>query len=310
MIKERYISTPINNKNIPFCSFIVAVYNREQYVSQTIQSLLAQSFPDFEIIIVNDGSTDCSDSIISKIHDSRIKYHSIDHHGCWFAKNYGIQHVKGEFCCFIDSDDFISPDFLQNAMLQVLANPDHEYYYPTALNIVKENGEKTDSIWRYVDYPALERDKLVRLFWERQIGGIPHVASLIRRNVFDKCGLYNDSFFNLSDTHYIVTHALDIDFCFSPSIQHYYNRQHNGQTNAHMNHRHHTYSEILDTIIEKYPTQYFLGVEMDKESGEFYDICIEKFITLSQSTEFGQCYAEKAAKYLRIRRGGLSARPN
>jgi len=305
MTLERYISTGTESarQGSPYCSFIVAVYNRQQYVAQTIQSILAQTITDFELIIIDDGSTDRSHHIICDFKDSRIKYHSIDHHGCWYAKNYGIQHAKGEFVCFIDSDDFISADFLQKAVSTVADFPAHEYYYPTALRIVKENGEKTDHIWRYIDYSPTDRQALVRLFWERQIGGIPHVASLIRRDVFYRLGLYNDTFFNLSDSHFIVANALDIDFCFAPTVKYYYNRQHSTQTNAHMNQRHRTYSEILDLIIEKYPTTFFLGVDIDKHSAEFYDICMQKFLSLSKTTEYGQWYASKAAKYLRKRRG-------
>jgi len=286
-----------------FCSFIVAVYNRERYVAQTIRSILSQTIDDYELVVVNDGSTDASQQVIERFSSDKIRLYNIDHKGCWFTKNYGIQKARGQFCCFIDSDDFISPDFLQNALTGITMYPNFDYYYPTALYIVKENGEQTDSIWRYLDYPPDGRWRLVDLFWQRQIGGIPHAAAMISRDVFDKYGLYNDTFYNLADTEYIVNHALEIRFKMLPDLKHYYNRQHNQQTNANLNERHRTYSEILDTITHKYPTEYYLGCKMDKGSPAFYQMCVEKFMQLAQATEFGGWYAEKATKYLRKSRG-------
>jgi len=286
-----------------FCSFIVAVYNRERYVAQAIRSVLSQTINDYELILVNDGSTDRTLQVIQQFPSDKIHYYTIDHKGCWFAKNYGIQRATGQFCCFIDSDDFISPDFLQNALAGITANPNFDYYYPTALYIVKEDGEPTDSIWRYLDYPPEERHKLIDLFWQRQIGGIPHAAAFIRREVFAKYGLYNDTFFNLADTEYIINHALDLSFKLLPDLKHYYNRQHSLQTNANLNERHRTYSQILDTIIQKYPTQLFLHCDIDKSSPAFYHTCVQKFMDLAQKTEHGNWYAEKAAKYLRKTRG-------
>jgi len=291
-------SSPFPSRERGFCSFIVAVYNRERYVSQTIRSILSQTVNDFELVVVNDGSTDGSQQVVERFSIDKLKLFNIDHKGCWFAKNYGILQAKGQFCCFIDSDDYISPDFLEKAIAGITAEPDYEYYYPTALYIVKENGERTDSIWRYLDYPLDERWRLIDLFWQRQIGGIPHAAAFIRREVFDRCGLYNDTFFNLADTEYVINHALEIRFKMLPDLKHYYNRQHSQQTNANMNERHRTYSEILDGIIEKYPPQYYLGCET-----KGYEACVEKFISMSRATEYGGWYAEKAAKYLRKSRG-------
>ena len=286
-------------KNKIFCSFIVATYNREEYLARCVDSILAQTYVDFELIIVNDGSTDESESIIQRYKDDRIKYFLLDHKGCWSAKNYGIKRTTGEFLCFIDSDDFISNDFLSIGAYAVKQNPLFDYYYPTALNIVKEDGASTKDIWRYISYSLSEREKLVKLFWDRQIGGIPHVASLIKRDVFDRCGLYNDTFFNLSDTDYIVRNALNIRFLLVPELGKYFNRQHPKQTNTNIAERMRTYSEILDHIIHNYDTNIFLDKNLEKESIEFNQICVEKFMQLANKTEHKEHYLLKAETYLR-----------
>jgi len=248
---------------------------------------------------VNDGSTDKSEKIIKSFKDSRIRFFSIKHRGCWPTKNYGIKQAKGHFLCFIDSDDFISSDFLQNAYYSIMKNPDFDYYYPTALSIVTENGTPTNHIWRYIDYPADQRQRLIKLFWDKCVGGIPHAASMINRDVFKRIGMYNDTYYNLSDTAYIVSHAMEISFHFTPGLITYYNRQHPAQTNANMNERMRTYSEILDEIIEKYPITYYLETNNDKTSPEFYKNCVSKFMELADKTEFNVYFIQKAEKYLK-----------
>ena len=282
----------------PFCSFIIAVYNREKYVADAINSILKQTYPDFELIIVNDGSTDRSDEIIKSFTDPRVRYFNIKHKGCWSTKNYAIKKTKGHFLCFIDSDDYISPDFLQNAYYSIMKAPDYDYYYPTALSIVLENGEDTNHIWRYVEYPLEQRQNLIKLFWEKCVGGIPHAAAFISCEVFKKFGYYNDTFFNLSDTAYVISHAMEIRFHFTPGLITYYNRQHPAQTNANMNERMRTFSEILDEIIKKYPTEYFLDTQVDKDSPEFCKICVGKFMELANTTQYNMYYIQKAEKYL------------
>jgi len=281
----------------------VAVYNREKYIKQCIDSILSQTHTNFELIIVDDGSTDNSDSIIREITDQRIKYFKNEHKGCWPTMNYGIQKASGQFLCFIGSDDYISSDLLENAVCAIKNNPEYDYYYPTALNIVHEDGRPTDSIWRYLSYPLAERHNLIKLFWECQIGGIPHAASLIRKEVFLKQGLYNDTFFNLSDTAYVISHALDIKFFMVQELKTYYNRQHKNQTNANQSERMRTFSEILDEIIQKYPTELYLGKSIDKNSAEFYKICVDKFMSLAEKTPCNEHYLKKAEKYMRILRG-------
>ena len=289
-------------KTNTYCSFIIAVYNREKYIEQCLQSILSQTYPDFEIIVADDGSTDNSASIINNITDSRVKYFLKEHSGCWPTMNYGIKKASGDFLCFIGSDDFISSDFLSNSILPIKQNPDYDYYYPTELKICNEDGSSTNSIWRYIDYPLSERENLIKLFWDRQIGGIPQAAALIRKEIYQKYGLYNDSFFNLSDTAYVVSNALKIRFKLIPELRSYYNRQHQFQTNKNESEKMRTFSEILDDIIIKNPTEFFLDANINKNTPEFYEICIEKFMSLADKANHKEHYLKKAEKYIRLLR--------
>lgn len=96
-------------------SAIVPVYNTENLVGRCIDSVLAQSFSDWELILVDDGSTDSSLRILRnyEIKDSRIKVIHQDNSGPGIARNTGIKNASGDYIVFIDSDDVIKPDYFE-----------------------------------------------------------------------------------------------------------------------------------------------------------------------------------------------------
>ena len=88
-------------------SVIVPIYNSGKYLKRCIDSLLSQTLDDMEFILINDGSTDDSDSIIKSYDDKRIKYYKRKNHGIGATRNFGIDKACGEFIGFIDSDDYV-----------------------------------------------------------------------------------------------------------------------------------------------------------------------------------------------------------
>ena len=99
-------------KNMPAVSVIVPVYNVEKYLSRCIDSILAQTFTDFELILVDDGSTDKSGGICDdyKSQDNRIVVIHQNNQGQAVARNRAIDLSRGEYIAFIDSDDYVHPD--------------------------------------------------------------------------------------------------------------------------------------------------------------------------------------------------------
>ncbi len=97
-------------------SFIVPVYNMEQYVIKCLDSIVNQTRKDFEIIVINDGSKDDSERIIgeyAKKHSQHITVISQENHGIGYTRNKGIELARGKYITFIDSDDAIEPDFCE-----------------------------------------------------------------------------------------------------------------------------------------------------------------------------------------------------
>lgn len=105
-------------------SIIIPVYNVEKYVKKCIDSVLEQSFKDFEVILVNDGSTDSSAIICNKYRDKddRISVINKKNGGLSSARNIGIEKSRGKYITFIDSDDFISKDYIKRLYYNIINN--------------------------------------------------------------------------------------------------------------------------------------------------------------------------------------------
>ncbi|CAD0226082.1 glycosyltransferase [Planktothrix agardhii 1806] len=98
---------------MPVISVIIPVYNGEKTIRETVISVLNQTFSDFELIIINDGSTDSTLDVVSTIYDSRLKVFSYPNGNLSASRNRGISHANGEYIAFIDADDLWTPDKLE-----------------------------------------------------------------------------------------------------------------------------------------------------------------------------------------------------
>lgn len=101
---------------MPFVSVIVPVYNVEKHIQRCIESLLKQTYKNFEILLVNDGSTDNSGNICDeyKARNKQIRVFHIKNSGVSNARNFGIENAAGEYLQFVDSDDFVEETYIEN----------------------------------------------------------------------------------------------------------------------------------------------------------------------------------------------------
>lgn len=109
---------------MPKVSVVIPVYNVETYVKESVQSILKQSFKDIEIIIINDGSTDLSLTIIEELakYDNRIQIISTLNNGLSVARNLGMYCAKGEYVYFFDSDDLLEENMLELCYQKCISN--------------------------------------------------------------------------------------------------------------------------------------------------------------------------------------------
>ena len=131
-------------------SIIMPVYNRERYIGQSIRSVLDQSHTNWELIIVNDGSTDATKEETRDFADPRIRYFEQANRGVSSARNLGLSRMEGDFFCFLDSDDVFTRDSL-TSRLNVFRDgpPDLDFVDGR----VEERDERLDQVLR-VYHPA------------------------------------------------------------------------------------------------------------------------------------------------------------
>ena len=147
---------------IPKISIIVPVYNAEKTINRCIDSIINQTFTDWELLLIDDGSKDNSVSICNDyaIKESRIKVFHQENGGVSSARNLGLDNAKGEWITFVDSDDWVNKDIYSKLYLEtVVSNADivlcDYYMYYNKSNIILCNtistiGEKIDIIKKYI----------------------------------------------------------------------------------------------------------------------------------------------------------------
>lgn len=121
-------------------SFIIAAYNCEKYISKCIQSILRQDYQAFEIIVINDGSTDTTRIILEDYtkQDARIKLFNVYNGGPSRARNIGLDNASGEWVIFVDADDWIEHDMLSKLDITDNSSPDIIFW---GFNRCYENGQ-------------------------------------------------------------------------------------------------------------------------------------------------------------------------
>ena len=125
---------------MPFFSVIIPLFNKAEYVERTLNSVLLQSFDDFEVIIVNDGSTDNSLKIAESFTDDRIVIYSKDNKVVSTARNYGVTKATSNYIAFLDADDIWKPNHLNALHNLIVDMPSCALY---CMGYIKQKSEKS-----------------------------------------------------------------------------------------------------------------------------------------------------------------------
>jgi glycosyltransferase involved in cell wall biosynthesis len=199
---------------MPKVSVIIPTYNREKYVVKAIDSVLSQRFEDYEIIVVDDGSTDNTKEIANK-YKNRIKYIYQDNSGVSAARNTGIKLAKGEWLAFLDSDDEWMPDYLLTQIETTDQNPGICMQKTDCL-ITKLNGETQSyfmmngvlSEFKGKDYLLLEEPfSFIVKQAAMYIGSV-----IVHREAITKAGLFDEDLMLSEDLDLMARVALQGPF--------------------------------------------------------------------------------------------------
>lgn len=176
---------------MPKISVIMSVYNCEKYLKYAVDSILNQTYKDFEFIIINDGSTDKSREILESYKDDRIKLFNNKNKGLTKSLNEAIGYSKGEYIARIDADDIALPERFEKQVKFLDSNPEI-VMCGTWADFINEDGE----ILREFRRPVTDRDIKREIVFHNPF---IHPSVMMRKSVFDKIGLYDESFRHAQD---------------------------------------------------------------------------------------------------------------
>lgn len=175
----------------PEITVVVPLYNKRREVGRCIQSVLAQSFPSFELVVVDDGSTDGGANVVRSIQDPRIRLIEQPNGGLASARNRGVVEGKAELIAFLDADDQWCPDFLVSIIAMAKLCPEAGVYF-TAFWIHRGGG------WaRKVVIPRryLRQDKpLLKDYFATPDGNVLPSASAVWKRSVTRAGMFRNMF--------------------------------------------------------------------------------------------------------------------
>lgn len=175
-------------------SIVIPAYNASEYLAETIESVLSQTFTDFELLIINDGSTDNTAEIVNiySEKDNRIKLFSQQNQGVSFARNTGIKIAKGEYIAFLDSDDKWLPNKLAVHMEHFHKTPNLGISFGR-VEFITFDGKSTN----YFSKSRLFNIAPEHLYYENLI--ITPSNAVIRRTIFDSIGGFDSNLCGTED---------------------------------------------------------------------------------------------------------------
>lgn len=205
-------------------TILVAVYNAEAFLPQCLASLLSQTLADVQVVCIDDGSTDGSLAVLRDHarRDNRVEVIHLDQNqGQAHARNVGLSTARGDLTCFVDADDWLSPDALQLAVAEIDSHPDAD---SVLFDVRYEYADGHSDPYPMQPFERLTGEEAFRRSLDWSIHGVYLVrTSLHRQYPYDEsCRAYSDD--NTSRLHFLASRSVR---CCG-GIYHY--RQHSGST--------------------------------------------------------------------------------
>ncbi len=178
---------------LPTFSIIMPLYNHAAYVEQAVRSVLAQTFGDWELVVVNDGSTDGGDKIVRTLAqgEPRIRLYHQANAGCSAARNAAVAASTGRWLTYLDSDDAWTPNALADFTAYIAAHPAAQFIYGSRHRL-NDDGTITELAPEYQDRPTAAADLFQRMY-------ISHLCVCYRRELLERVGGYDRRLTNAED---------------------------------------------------------------------------------------------------------------
>ena len=193
-------------------SVVVPAYNSQSTIIETINSVLEQTFTDFELIVINDGSTDRTLELLETVQDKRLKVYSYPNGGLPAARNRGIIRATGEFISFIDADDLWTPDKLELQLQALQKNPQAGVAYSWTI-CMGNNGKSF--------HPGVSESFQGNVYPNLLVGNFIGSGSnvLIRQQAIESVGYFDESLKSCEDWDYWLRLSPKWEFAVVPKPQ-------------------------------------------------------------------------------------------
>lgn len=206
-----------------YFSIIMPNYNKANYIATSINSVLNQTYPFFELIIVDDGSTDDSLSVLESFSDKRIKLIRINNSGAAAARNTGIESANYGLIAFIDSDDIWLPHFLGKMVSLIKRFPEAGAYSCAFLRETFDG----DNPKKYKGVNCSDsQDYIIENYFESVLDvteAMTASTTVVKKCVFDQCGMFPVGVKNWEDFDMWIRIALYFEVCYTTCICAVYN---------------------------------------------------------------------------------------
>jgi len=208
---------------MPLVSVIIPAFNAERTILSTVHSIQQQTISDFELVVINDGSTDKTLEFLDSIDDSRLKVFSYPNGGLPTARNRGISKATGEFITFIDADDQWTPDKLASQLAALEQHPEAGVAYSWTTYI-----DENDQFLHTGDPLVYEGNVYPKLLIRNFISNGSNM--LIRRQLVEEVGEFDPTLKSAEDWDYYIRLAAISHFRVIPKYQILYRRSSHSMT--------------------------------------------------------------------------------
>lgn len=205
------------------------VYNGELYIEHAIKSVISQSYTDWELIIIDDGSTDDTSTIVNQFNNKKIKYVYQNNQGPSAARNRGLDIAQGDYIAFLDADDLYHEQKLARQVTFLKENPNVDIIY-NDVKVVDESLHEINELKSEGIYESKE-DFLAMLLFRQIVPSPPSIMA--KRKCFESGIRFNTNYVHGEDYDLTIRLAQKYQYAYLPQPLYIYRRHLNNLTNAH-----------------------------------------------------------------------------
>ena len=205
------------NSPKPFFSIIVPLYNKQEHIANTLYSVLHQTCPDFELLVINDGSTDGSVALVEMFDDPRLRIYHQKNAGVSAARNKGISCAKGQYIAFLDADDLWRSDYLAEMQKLIRKFPACGFYGAAHTVLQKHRS--------FIEGRTMPEGIVKNYFRDELLHHITRLsATVVNRVVFKKISGFPVGMISGEDSYFCACIARDFPVAYTPEPMVIYNK--------------------------------------------------------------------------------------